>query len=97
MSAAPVCLTSIRPPNACSVTVVVLTEEKSDQGETDSRADSIVKRVGFPLAGLVRTRMLRKMTPNPKAGLAEPISRSRSLAAAVRIATSLARSEGKEK
>ncbi len=88
---------SMRPPNASSETVIVFDDDSSDQGETDSRADSMVKRVGFPVAGLVRTRMSRKTTPSPNAGLAEPISRSRSRAAAVRIATSLARSEGNER
>ncbi len=37
--------------------MIVFDDDSSDQGETDSRADSMVKRVGFPLAGLVRTRM----------------------------------------
>ena len=88
---------SMCPPNASSETVMVFDDDSSDQGETASRADSIVKRVGFPVAGLVRTRMSWKTTPRPNAGLAEPISRSRSRAAAVRIATSLARSEGNAK
>ena len=54
---APVWVMSMRPPNASSETVMVFDDDSSDQGETDSRADSIVKRVGFPVAGLVRTRM----------------------------------------
>ena len=53
-------------------------DENSANSEGENFAESIVKRVGFPVVGRVRTRMSRNITARPNAGPAEPISTSTS-------------------
>jgi hypothetical protein len=72
-----------------------LEPKSTDQREVAILAFSTVNRVGLPVVGRVRTRMSWNATPRPNVGPAEPISTSRSLAAAWRIAISLARPYGK--
>ena len=64
-----------------------------DPAAIRSFAESIVKRVGFPVVGRVRTRMSRNITARPNAGPAEPISTSTSnVLLMIRVAASFARS-----
>ena len=68
-------------------------DENTAKIDGENFAESIVKRVGFPVVGRVRTRMSRNMTASPNAGPAEPISTSTSrFLLAMRMAASLARS-----
>ena len=72
-------------------------DENSANSEGENFAESIVKRVGFPVVGRVRTRMSRNITARPNAGPAEPISTSTSnVLLMMRMAASLARSYGND-
>ena len=84
------------PPSASIVRVNGNFEVNRAKIDGENLAESIVKRVGLPVGGRVRTRMSRNTTAM-KAGPAEPISTSMSrFLLAMRIAASFARSYGND-